>query len=189
MSKHIITKYNLVNDYKKVFKFKSFIALSVGSFILLFLFLIVYLYLQIEHPHLYTTDYKYFVEIILTLIMCLFLIVCIFVIINTFSNYLTIKSGKHRIVTTTLAGIKEKRYYRHTENYFYRKPPRLHTLIFEKYGKYYILPKNYTSDPYTTMTDDQVANSSAKKDVFILVVNKKNKILLAYNTKLFEYQE
>lgn len=185
MGKHIITKENLIKDYKKVLIYNLFMSLVFIFILLLLLQTIIYSFSYLDL--FFIKKHLLYVEIILLFIMMILYFVTI---IDSVIEYLTIKNDKYNIVTSTLIELKEKQYYRSTLiNILTNKETRPNILKFEKYGEYSLPTKNYTSDPYTTMTDDQVANSSAKKDVFILVVNKKNKILLAYNTKLFEYQE
>ncbi len=189
MSKYIITKKNFVKDYcgPKIVR-------SIFLYILFEIILISLLFgmitLCIEYD---LFDFKMILMFIFT-VLAIYAVTA--VCCKSLIEYITIKRKAYTVVTATLIDVKEK----HVKlppfhiiillfNLASEKEERPYTLVFEKYGKYYIPAKNYASNPYTLMTENQVFNSSFVKDTFILVVNKKNKILLAYNTKLFEYQE
>ena len=88
------------------------------------------------------------------------------------------------IVKDKLVGMEIKEYYNRygitTE----------HHLFFSGYGEYVIPPENYTWSQNFNMSDKSVYNCSTCGDEFYLVLSKPHtgKILLAYNTKMFEFE-
>lgn len=62
-------------------------------------------------------------------------------------------------------------------------------MCFSKYGKFILhFYRDYYkwSDLYSGMDDDRIINCSTPGDKFYLIINKNEKILSVYNTKLFE---
>ena len=94
-----------------------------------------------------------------------------------------ISGGRFKIVTDKVVSRKEITsdfgWFPHT--YYY--------LEFASHGEYSIrLANNTFSDEYI-MSDMGVYHSARKGETFYLVLGRKGKILLAYNTKFFELQD
>lgn len=87
-----------------------------------------------------------------------------------------------RIVKDRLVGMKIKGYLR-----WYPNNRRLH---FASYGEYKIPGENYGWSELYAMSDKTVYLHAECGDEFYLVLSKPHtgKILLAYNTKMFDYQ-
>ncbi len=73
----------------------------------------------------------------------------------------------------------------------YRGPVTYYYLNFAQYGKYQIPDKNYTWSSVYPLSNAGVYNLCEYGDEFYLVLSKKRggKILMVYNTKLFDFED
>ena len=142
--------------------------------------LIVYLFSCLENNTIFR-----FLEILIISPLILFSYVCFAVLLESYKDYGTIKQDLFKIVTDKLIGSEEK--VTHIGSALAASFNRPYTLHFASYGQYCILGgENYSSSELYAMSDTGVFNLSNIGDTFYLIIDKKERILLAYNTKLFE---
>ena len=127
---------------------------------------------------------------ILLFVVTLLFVTCIYIASFTEfrKDHRTIESDEFKVVSDRLISTKEKRV---------RSPVRLrvrvgqpYVLEFSSYGSYCIPDgENYHSSEHYPMSDQGVFYNAKVGDTFYLVVDKNQRILLAYNTKFFELSE
>ena len=98
-------------------------------------------------------------------------------------NYRTVENDEFEIVTDKLVNTQEESVG------FRASRTRIYTLEFSSYGNYVISKENYHSSENYSMSDQGVFYTAKVGDAFYLVVDKNQRILLAYSTKFFELQE
>lgn len=117
-------------------------------------------------------------------------VLCVYIgIIGLFSSYrdnIDIGRGTAKIVTDKLVGSVEGAAYYSTPVAALSSKP--YSLEFAMHGEYSIGRTNNTFSEDYYMSDVGVYLSSKQGDMFYLVIGRKGKILLAYNTKFFELQ-
>ena len=117
-----------------------------------------------------------------------FALLCLIVLFDSYKDYATIKKEQFKIVTDKLMTYQEKETY--IGSAFSSSFSHPYILEFKSYGNYSIPSKNnYTLSRNYSSTDKDIFNYATIGDTFYLVITKKEKILLAYNTKLFELKK
>ena len=126
---------------------------------------------------------------ILLFVVTLLFVTCIY--IASFAEFRkdhrTIESDEFKVVSDRLISTKEKRV-----GFLFRLSHRAkpYVLEFSSYGSYAIPSgENYHSSENYSMSDQGVFYNAKVGDTFYLVVDKNQRILLAYNTKFFELSE
>ena len=97
-------------------------------------------------------------------------------------DYLTVRKKNFTVV-------KEKLVEKESEirGRYHSQP---NTLIFKTYGQHFLTEYwHYSFSAQYTMFDAELFRMSDIGDEFYLIVDKKNKVLLVYNTKYFELTE
>ncbi|MBR5222793.1 MAG: hypothetical protein IKV81_01335 [Clostridia bacterium] len=180
MKKDILTREKIKFDSKKQFLYsvKSLILLPF-IFIPLILF-VLYVYLNLEK------DSILLIAIILvTLIQAFLAYICVFGILDSYKKYKTIKKGSFKIVTDKVIDVQEEATY--VGSAFMASFSRPYALIFSSYGKYaFDGNEYYTWSELYSMSTKSVFNYSGVGDIFYLVIDKNEKIISIYNTRLFE---
>jgi hypothetical protein len=175
IEKEIITTENVISDYK--FVFLKQLKLSILALIVALpsSFLIIYFFTRLS------LGYKIFLGFILLLL----LIFSYGASATLFREYRTLKKIKNRNfkIVTDILNQKEERIIA-------RGNDTVRILSFNNY-KEYELPK-YLPLPSAqkfNFNEKELFDTSKIEDKFYLVINNKNKILLIYHTKFFEFQE
>ena len=151
--------------------------------LVLLITLIIYLFSCLENKNLFLL-----LEILIISPPIFMSYICLATIFETYKDYNTIKKDLFKIVTDTLISSEEKATY--IGSAFAASFSRPYTLNFASYGQYCILNgENYSSSELYTMNDKGVFNYSTVGDIFYLILDNKNRILLVYNTKLFELSD
>ena len=142
--------------------------------------LIIYLFSLLESNLLFLI-----LEIFLISPLIFTIYICLSTLLDSYKDYNTIKKDLFKIVTDNLISCQEKSTY--IGSSFAASFNRPYTLNFTSYGQYCVLEgKNYSSSELYAMSDKGVFNYSNIGDTFYLIIDKNEKILLVYNTKLFE---
>ena len=174
IDKDIITTEIIKSDYKN----KSYSEVKSNLIWLLLatpvLFLLIYA----------TIEFKHISVIIFLLIYILAFCYGFVLFIKEFINRKNICNQNFKIITDTLIDKEAEIIGTRLRA---SKPNILH---FKACGKY-LIPAciNYSSAKQFAMCEDEVFRSSKIGDEFYLVIDNKNKILMSYNTKFFEFQE
>ena len=110
--------------------------------------------------------------------------ICIAAIIDSNKNYQDIKNKRYYVVTDEVSGKQEEERYYGCMRAFSKAAE----IRFRTYGAY-CLNMSHNSDSSDRFAVSDVDNffTAFNGDEFLLVINKKSHILLAYNAKLFEY--
>ena len=179
MEKEVLTKERILQDYKdnRRSTFKGAIRLLI---ILICVSIpLVYLTISIlEHGF----D---FYSVWVVIIVAMYIGVCVVGLIFYYKDYQNVKQGRFYVVTDELIGKQEPETYPVRYLNTFNKSAELK---FKTYGSYTVI-SNHTSsnpDPYAVSDVDNYITSTVG-DEFLLVINRKSQVLLAYNTKLFEY--
>lgn len=183
MKKDILTIQKVKIDYRKQFcsSIKSVMVMPI-IFILLIVF-IVYLFSRLKNNNLFL-----FLEILIVFPPIFMTYICLATTLEACRDYNTIKKELFKIATDTLISCEEGATY--IGSAFAASFSRPYTLNFASYGQYCIPnEENYSSSELYTTTGDGVFYSSTIGDTFYLIIDNKNRILLAYNTKLFELSD
>ena len=177
IEKEIITNENIITDYKKIF------LATIKKLIILLAFMlplsILFVYLSV----ISTKELK--ITFTITGFVFLLVLCTIFgFLMVKYKNYKSITKQNFKIEIGTLA---EKNELSLGRPYL---PSEVNVLTFSKYSDF-VLPKSvyYSFSKQFTMREDEVFRSSKIGDEFYLVIDKNNKILMAYNKKFFEFQE
>lgn len=122
------------------------------------------------------------------IVIVLWIGACIVGIIGYYKCYQDIEQGRFYVVTDELIGKEEGESYRGVP--FLWAFSKAAKLEFYAYGAFFPISDNtsHSSDRFAVSDEDNYICSSVG-DTFFLVINKKGKILFAYNTKTFEYHE
>lgn len=183
MKKDILTVQKIKLDYRKQF-FNSIKTIIVMPIIFISLIaLIIYLFSHLENNNLLLL-----LEILIISPPIFMSYICLATILEAYRDYGTIKKDLFKIATDTLISSEEKATY--IGSAFAASFSSPYTLNFASYGQYCILGgENYSSSELYHMNDTGVFNYSTIGDTFYLILDTKNRILLAYNTKLFELSD
>jgi hypothetical protein len=175
--KDILTIEKIKFDYKKGFFAQTVVPLVIILVLSPIFYGIVYEYLHGEKNILYTILFLFF-GFTLALLIFVLLAACF----EAIKDYYRIPKGNFTIVIEELVEKKSEIVRQYNNS-------RPHTLVFSSNREYYITKAdNYPSSKNYRMYKDSVSNSSNIGDKFYLVQNKKNEIILAYNTKFFNLQ-
>lgn len=180
MEKDILTREKIKQDYKSISR-KGVLPLILGSISLIALLaLFVYLFSRLGR-------FNSFREILIIPVIILLISILISIIYDTYKKYKLLQNNKFYITTDKLVACEEKQTFGGSA--FISSFSKPYILHFHSYGKYCIPEyKNYSSSEMFSMNDVGVFNYSNKGDTFYLVICN-NKIVLAYNTKLFEFKD
>ena len=179
--KETLTRQNIILDYKN--HLINSVKISIG---MVFLFLSVaalWLVIALLIQNSGNLGYKFFIFFGAPVWLCLLLLLYVFINtpIKEYKEYRLLCKGKYSLVKDQLIG-KEA------------PTPRLtlgassvpYVFYFKSYGEYSFLgDRYYTFSKSYYMNDFSLYRSADESDTFILVVNKKNRIVFAYNTKFF----
>ena len=170
MQKEKLTIHNIKTDILNEIKYNRWERIA------LILLLLVMLVLILLEP---ITIYKVLFGCLAVIVFCLVakrVLVCI--------NQYRALHNTVCIVKDKLVGMEEKE---HLSRRTYYKT--LH-LYFSRYGDYTIPDDNYKWSTYFSMSNKGVYEYSSNGDEFYLVLSKPHigKILYAYNTKMFEFE-
>ena len=174
IEKDIITIEIIKSDYKN----KSYSEVKSNLIWLLLatpvLFMLIFATITIRH-----------ISIIIFLSIYILAFSCGFVLFaKEFINRKNIYNKNFKIITDTLIDKEAEIVGTRLQ------VPKPNILHFKISGKYSIPAcMNYFSAKQFAMREDEVFRSSKIGDEFYLVIDKNNKILMAYNTKFFEFQE
>ena len=183
MKKDILTIQKIKSDYRKLFYSSIKTVILMPIILVLLITLIIYLFSCLENKNLFLL-----LEILIISPPIFMSYICLATIFETYKDYNTIKKDLFKIVTDTLISSEEKATY--IGSAFAASFSRPYTLNFASYGQYCILNgENYSSSELYTMNDKGVFNYSTVGDIFYLILDNKNRILLVYNTKLFELSD
>ena len=183
LQREILTVEKIRLDYKQQF-FKQFTlalaAVILAAFVLgMFIFIFVSLVC-------FAGDLLGFSEcVILLFIICVLGLGVYIMISGAFADihsYFIIKNAKFTVTTVILTDryIKIKRIF---------PPIILRVLIFEKYKDFLIIEGTYNAfSNRFRMKEQEFYDNAREGDVFYIIAKKNRKILLVYNTKLFEYK-
>ncbi len=183
LQREILTVEKIRLDYKQQF-FKQFTlalaAVILAAFVLgMFIFIFVSLVC-------FAGDLLGFSEcVILLFIICVLGLGVYIMISGAFADihsYFIIKNAKFTVTTGILTDryIKIKRIF---------PPIILRVLIFEKYKDFLIIEGTYNAfSNRFRMKEQEFYDNAREGDVFYIIAKKNRKILLVYNTKLFEYK-
>lgn len=181
MIKDILTTEIIKSDYKKEFRSSIKIVIILSIVFVLLSLLIIYLFSHLKNTLL-------FLEILMLSPAMVFAFICLAVIFDSYKDYITINREQFKIVTDEIIGYQEKETY--ISSPFLSSFSHPYILEFKSYGNYWIPAReNYTKSRNYSLTDKDVFNYTTVGDTFYLVIIKKRKILLVYNTKLFEFKE
>ena len=175
IEKDIITTENVISDYKFVFLKQLKLSILTLIVALPISFLIIYFFTRLS------LGYKIFLGFILLLLLPL-LFSAIAALFRECKTLKKIKNGNFKIVTDILNQKEEITIARGNDT--------IRILSFNTY-KNYDLPK-YLPLPSAqkfNFNEKELFDTSKIEDKFYLVINNKNKILLIYHTKFFEFQE
>jgi len=183
MKKDILTLQRIKLDYKKQF-FRHIKTTVIMPIILtLLIALIAYLFSFLEKTALFLL-----LEILLISPLIFINYILFSILIETYKDRNTIEKGLFKIVTDKLISSQEK--VTHIGSAFAASFNQPYTLGFASYGQYSIIGgENYSSSELYRMSDKGVFNYADIGDTFYLVIDKKERILLVYNTKLFDLQD
>lgn len=179
MQKETLTLDKIIYDYKKEFFSSIKIVLIMPFIFILLIAFLIYLFSCLENKNLV-------LEILMISPPTFFLFLCLAVLWDSYKDYKVVKKQLFKIVIDKLIGSDEKKTY--IGSPFIASFSHPYILVFASYGEYCIPPKNHRSSNLYNMNDKAVFNYSDIGDTFYLVITKKGKILLAYNTKLFELE-
>ena len=183
MAKDILTIEKIKRDYRKQFYSSIKTVILMPIIFILLIALIIYLFSCLENNNLFLL-----LEILIVSPPIFMSYICLATILEAYRDYTTIKKDLFKIITDTLISSEEKATY--ISSAFAASFSHPYALNFASYGQYCILSgENYSSSELYTMNDKGVFNSSTIGDTFYLIVDTKNRILLAYNTKLFELSD
>lgn len=182
IEKEIITTENIIIDCKKeIFKTCKSAVFLTPLALLLSICLI---------PTLISLD-NLEIKIIILLILpfpLLFLAASIHTLPIEYKKYKSITQQKFEVKTDKL--VHKINEVRSPFGEALNKHERPCTLQFSQYGDFNIFDGTfYPSSKHYKMHYDELFRSSKIGDEFYLVIDNKNKILMAYNTKFFEFQE
>ena len=172
MEKEILTIENIRYDLRKQLR-EGLVPVCWGTgFFLLFLVLFI-LMIRIREPVVFQTGFAVLIILILDIVLAM----------RVYKPYCALKNPDC-IVVDRLARKELK--YRPSRS---RADDR-HYLYFVSYGKYEIPDANYKWSELYYMGSKMVDFHADCGDEFYLVLSKPHtgKILLAYNTKMFDYQ-
>lgn len=177
MQKEKLTINNINQDLIAESKecYKDLVGMTVAFLIVLLLVLICFNSL---------TTLK---VLFLWLLCCCGEVALVFVIVKQIKTIITLhKNLKNNIVVIDkliYTESKRKRHGRISVTYYY--------LYFSQYGKFQIPDENYKWSSCFSMSNKGVYNYSSNGDEFYLVLSKRHtgKILFAYNTKMFKFEE
>ena len=157
---------------------KQKVKFNLTVLILFFIPFLMLLGLFIWTITLDTIFIAYWILIGTQLLFCF--VVLVLQSITVIRLYKVLNSGKN-IVKGTLINIEERPG---------RNGRKVYIFWFKKYGKYFVPLENYTWSKVYDLSADGVYNYSSCGDEFYLVLSKPytGKILLAYNTKMFEFE-
>lgn len=180
MEKEFLTAQKIKYDYRRQF-FSSIKASIVMPIILIFLILfVIYLFSRLQNNKSFLL-----LEILIVSPPIFMIYICFATVLEGYKDYSTIKKDLFKIVTDTLISSEEKSTY--IGSAFAASFSQPYILNFASHGQYCIpSEKNYSSSEFYTMNDKGVFNYSTVGDTFYLIIGRKNRILLAYNAKLFE---
>lgn len=180
MKKDILTTSKIKSDYQKQFFSSIKTVIFMPVIFALLIALIIFLFSRLENNTLFLI-----LEILIISPPIFMSYICLATILEAYRDYNTIKQDSFKIVTDTLISSEEKATY--IGSAFAASFSQPYTLHFASYGQYCIPGgENYSSSKLYAMNDKGVFNYSTIGDTFYLIVDTKNRILLAYNTKLFE---
>ena len=121
-----------------------------------------------------------FLGLFLILLLLLVATLCIASFIKARKNYRTIENDEFEVISDRLIDTEEKRVGSRS------RLGEPYALEFSSYGNYAIPSgENYHSSENYSMSDQGVFYNAKVGDTFYLVVDKNQRILLAYNTKFF----
>ena len=180
MEKEVLTKEIMLQDYKD--KLRN----SHGPVIGFLIFLICILALLIlATTKLYGMWIVFWGVVLFDAMSAFFVYLCAAALISDYKKCQDIELGRFYVVTDELIGKQEPETYPVRYLNTFNKSAELK---FKTYGSYTVI-SNHTSsnpDPYAVSDVDNYFTSTVG-DEFLLVINRKSQVLLAYNTKLFEY--
>ncbi len=140
---------------------------------------------------MHLTSFILVFKLIVTAPFAFFVFIFLWMLYDLIKKFYLIHSDKFYIVTDKMVGCKAKRIRPYTILSKSQSIP--FTLIFDSYGKYGISEhKNYSWSKRNALKDEDVFNCSDIGDEFYLVImkiNKKEEIAMAYNSKLFQFEE
>lgn len=180
MTQDILTIPKIKKDYKSLLFHNIKTILIIPIMLLLLIALIIYLFCNLERSTIFIV-----LEILIISPAVFGTYICLSIILESYKDYNNIKNEKFKIVTDKLIDSQEESVF--VGSAFAASFSRPYTLEFSSYGQYYILSgENYVSSNLYSMGAKEVFNCSNIGDNFYLVIDNKERILLAYNTKLFE---
>ncbi len=179
MKKDILTTEKIKTDYRNQFLSSIKPVIVMPIILVLLIAFIVFLFSLLEFNILFLIW-----EIIIIFPPAFYAYICIAALIDACKDNKAIEKDLFIIKTDTLINSEEKATY--VGSAFISSFSHPYILEFKTFGKYCIPVKNYGSSNLYDMSDKGVYNLSNIGDTFYLILDSKNKILLAYNTKLFE---
>lgn len=178
MVKEKLTIEKIKIDLKRTLK-KSYRSITVLSILFVILLLLVIWLIDID----WITGIPPIIE---GTVMLLLISIALGVeIIKIVGLYAALKN-KDCIVKDKLVGFDERDVYAH-----HRGIVKYYYLYFSQYGEYCIPDKNYEWSKVYPLSKEGVFRLSKCGDEFYLVLSKKHtgKILMVYNTKLFDFED
>lgn len=190
MKKEILTKEKIMQDIKENCRRENTAAVTVTAFFLLISILLLFM----------AVDSISFADngtilhcIILAIISVVCLVIGISGILSSLKKSRMIKNNEFYIASDKLIDTSEKISLMGANVYFviFSLLSPNYLLRFSSYGSYIIPKKNYEWSEMFCLDHKGVYNFSVVGDEFHLIIlkDKKQQILLAYNKKLFELEE
>lgn len=182
MEKQVLTHERILQDFKD--NSRGTLKVIVRLLIILICVFTLTVYLTIR---ILEDGFDFYV-ILVDLVIALWIGVGILGIIGYFRRRQDIEQGNFYVVTDELVAKQEPESYRSVP--FLWVFSKTAKLKFYAYGSISMISDHTASnpDPYAVSDTDNYFSSSVG-DKFLLVVTKKSHLLLAYNTKWFEYHE
>jgi len=180
LQKEILTVEKIRLDYKQLF-FKQF-ALAMGAVILAVFVLGIFFILLVY----FADDLLGFVDYVRLISGICILGLGVYILISRafadIHSYFIIKNAKFTVTTGILIArrIVTVRAWR---------PVQLRIFVFESYKDFGIANGTYNAfSSRFRMKEQEFYDNAREGDVFYIIAKKNRKILLVYNTKLFEYK-
>ena len=179
MEKEVLTHERILQDFKD--NSRGTLKVTIRLLIILICVFTLTVYLTIR---ILEDGFDFYV-IWVDLVIALWIGVGILGIIGYFRRRQDIEQGNYYVVTDELVAKQEPESYPGTRLNAFAKSAKLK---FYAYGSLTMVSNHtsYNPDLYAVSDVDNYYSSSVG-DKFLLVINKKSHILLAYNTKWFEF--
>jgi len=182
MEKEVLTHERILEDYEIKLSSTRRVAISNSIISLFALIVSVFLFIVV-------LEETFHLLLLLAICGIAYLnYLCVASLVKRNKSHQDIKNCQYRIVTDKLINKQERESYPATSFFMYFS--KAAKLEFYAYGAFYPISDNtsHSSDRFVVSDEDNFISSSVG-DTFLLIINQKQKVLLVYNTKVFDYNE